>query len=221
MRFIYTKTFTRAFIIFLAIALFMIMDAMGISARIKTVFFKTYGSTTSRVSGVASGIKDFFATIFTIKNLAAENAALNQKIDELAFENARLQSSKQENAALRRALNFQEQSDFNQIPVLVISADPTGFSQTIIINKGSEDRIPENAPVIVAPGILVGKVTKVYPGSSEVSLITSPFMLVNAEVSESGAKGLVRGEHGLSLAFDLVTQNEVIKPTDKIITSGL
>jgi rod shape-determining protein MreC len=46
-------------------------------------------------------------------------------------------------------------------------------------------------------------------------------MTINGEVADSGARGLVRGEHGISLILDLVTQNEVIKPGDKVITSGL
>lgn len=221
MRFIYTKTFVRIFVLFVAIALFIILDATGVSATIKNGFLKTYGRGSAHVAAISSSVRDFFATIFAIKNLAYENALLNQKINELAFENARLQSAKQENAALRRALNFQENSQFDLIPAKVLTADPTGFSQTVTIDKGYADLVKENSAVILAPGLLVGKVTKVFSGSSEVTLITAPDVVVSAEVAESQAKGLVHGEHGLSLLFDLVTQNELIKPQDKIITSGL
>ena len=78
-----------------------------------------------------------------------------------------------------------------------------------------------NQPGVVAPGLLVGKITKLYPNSSEVTLITDPSIVINAEVVDSGARGLVRGEHGLGLSLDLVTQNELIKTGDEVITSGL
>jgi len=221
MRFIYTKTFRTAFVIFIAIALFVISDATGYNGLVKDAFNKSYGSAAAWVDKRADGVKDFFATVFTIKNLAKENAQLSQQIDELAFENARLLSAKQENATLRRALNFKDQSAFNLVPVEVKTSDPTGFSQTVVINRGEDSGITVNDPVIVAPGLLVGKVSKVHAATSEVTLLTSPGSLVNAEVPDSGARGLIKGEHGLSLVFDLVTQNELIKSGDKIITSGL
>lgn len=153
--------------------------------------------------------------------MAKDNASLNQKINELSFENARLQSAKVENSALRKALNFQEDSELDLIPAEVIMADPTGFSQLISIDKGANDGVRENAAVIASPGLLVGKITKVSGSNSEATLITDPKILVNAVVAESAARGLVSGEHGLGLIFGLVTQNEVIKVQDRVVTSGL
>lgn len=221
MRFIYTKTFIRGFVLFCAIALFIISDATGVNGQIKNVFNKSYGLLAKSVGGASGSLKNFFATVFTIKNLAKDNAQLSQQVNELSFENARLQSAKAENSALRRALNFSETSSLNLIPVQVLTADPSGFAQTIIVDTGAASEIRENAPVITAPGLLVGKVSRIYPTSAQVTLITSPAVLINAEASESGAKGIVTGNHGLSLIFDLVTQNELIKAGDRIITSGL
>ncbi|HEV8601334.1 MAG TPA: rod shape-determining protein MreC [Patescibacteria group bacterium] len=221
MKFIYTKTFARLFAGFVLISLFIISDAKGYLSPGKNFIINAYGSGASRLRQGSLNVRSFFATIFTIKNLASENATLAHQIDELSFENARLQSAKQENLALRKALNFQEQSKLKLVAAQVLNFDPSGFTQTLTINKGSADGVAEGLAVIVSPGLLVGKVTKAYSASSEVTMITDPSVTVNAEVSESGAKGLIRGEHGLSLRFDLVTQNEVIKPQDQLITSGL
>ncbi|MBI4363296.1 MAG: rod shape-determining protein MreC [Candidatus Doudnabacteria bacterium] len=219
-RFFYTKTFIRLFVLFACIALLIILDQTGILGIGKTAFVKTYGAAANKSASAASSIKELFAVFFTIKNLVSENSVLNQKIDELSFENARLQSAKIENSALRRALNFEEISDFTTVPVEVLTSDPTGFSQIITVNKGSAAELTEGSAVIAAPGLLVGKVSRVFNSYSEVTLITDPSILVNAEVAESGATGLVRGEHGLALTFGLVTQNEVIKVQDRVVTSG-
>ena len=221
MRFIYTKTFIRLFGLFAGIAFIVILDQQGLLAIAKTGFLKTYGAALRQTTQATGGLKQFFATIFTIKNLAKENALFNQKIDELSFENARLQSAKAENSALRKALNFKETSGFDITAVEVITSDPTGFSQIITVDKGENAGIAPNKAVMAYPGLLVGKVTKVSGSNSEVTLITDPSILVNAQVAESGATGLVRGEHGLGLTFGLVTQNEVIKVQDRVITSGL
>ncbi|OGD66176.1 rod shape-determining protein MreC [Candidatus Berkelbacteria bacterium RIFCSPHIGHO2_12_FULL_36_9] len=103
----------------------------------------------------------------------------------------------------------------------MLTLDPTGFSQKIVIDKGADANVQLNQAVVISPGLLVGKISRVYNSSSEVTLITDPSSLVNAQVVDSGAKGLVRGEHGLSLLFDLITQNELIKDGDLVITSGL
>ena len=221
MRFIYTKTFSKIFTVFVVVALFVILDATGYIGWFKNIFFHGFGFVETRVSNATGGIKRGFSTVFTIKNLARDNAVLNQKIDELSFENARLKAASEENLALRKALNFKQQSAFNLLPVEALISDPTGFTQSIIINKGDSQAVRVNQPVVVAPGILIGKVTKVYSNSAEVTLLTDPSITINAEVADSGAKGLIRGQHGLALLLDLVTQNEVIKSGDSVITSGL
>jgi rod shape-determining protein MreC len=221
MRFIYTKNFRRGFVAFLVVALFIIFSNLGYLSFLKSFFHNTFGKAGESISRGIRNTKDIFAVIGTIRSLAKENAGLNQKIDELSFENARLQSAKTENTALRRALNFSENAEYETIPTEVTSSDPTGFSQTIIVDKGESDGVSLGQAVVTSPGLLVGRVTKTYRNTSEITLITDPTITINAEISDSGARGLIKGEHGISLTLDLVTQNEVIKSGDKIITSGL
>jgi rod shape-determining protein MreC len=221
MRFIYTKTFLRIFSIFVLLAFLVVLDAKGYIGKIKDGFFNTYGFAVGKLASGTNSVKTSFSTLFTIRRLVRENAMLNQEVDQLAFENARLKSAQDENSALRRALNFKQQAQFSLLPVEVINSDPTGFTQTIVIDKGSDLNIRLGQSIIAQPGLLVGKVTKVYPGSAEVTLITDPSIVINGEVVESGAKGLIKGEHGLGLSLDLVTQNELIKTGDEVITSGL
>jgi rod shape-determining protein MreC len=221
MRFIYTKTFTKVFSAFVLIALIFISDRLGYLGILKSGFFHVFGAVTNRVVRMTEVGKDVFSTLFTIKRLASDNAQLSQKVDELAFENARLKSAQEENQGLRKALNFSQQSTLSLLPVEVLNSDPTGFSQTIVIDKGQVAGISVNQAVVVSPGILVGKISKIYSNSAEVVLITDPTVVVNAEVADSGARALIRGEHGLGLSLDLVTQNDIIKAGDGVITSGL
>ncbi len=221
MRFIYSKTFIRFFVVFLLLAGFIISDKLGYFSIVKSNFFKFFGGISSSIGRATHGVKDGFRTLGAIKNLARENAELNHRIDELSFENARLLQARQENLTLRRALGFTEKSEFDLITAEAKFLDPTGFTRTLTINKGTRDGVEVNKAVIVAPGLLVGRISKTYTDSSEVTLITDPSVTINGEVADSGARGIVKGEHGLGLMFDLVTQNELIKSGDLIVTSGL
>jgi rod shape-determining protein MreC len=221
MRFIYTRAFTISFSIFVLIALIIMADAQGYLGLAKDGFSRSYGVTSGFVAQRVDSTKEFFQTFFVIRKLVAENAFLKQRINELSFENARLQTSRDENFALRNSLTLKQQTALKLLPAEVIGADPTGFSQIITIDKGATDGITAQSAVVVSPGLLVGKVTAVNPHSSQVTLITEPSVVVNAEVTETGAQGLVAGEHGLGLSFSLVSQNEVIKTSDNVVTSGL
>jgi rod shape-determining protein MreC len=221
MRFIYTKAFTIGFAIFAGIAALIILDAAGYLGLLRDGFSRAFGTSEQQVAHATDSTKEFFQTLFTIRKLVYENAQLNQKINDLSFENARLQASKDENTALRNSLNFKQSSQLNLLAVEAVQSDPTGFSQIVTLDKGSDANIKMNSPVIVAPGLLVGKITAVYPHSSQVTLVTDPSISINGYVAETGASGLVQGEHGLALAFNLVSQNEVIKTQDMVLTSGL
>lgn len=221
MRFIYTKTFRWAFLVFGVVALFIVADATNSLTAGKSAVLRSYGSGAVLARGWGEGIKRAVQTFILIKNLSRANDGLRQQVDALAFENARLKAAKQENSALRRALGFAEDTSWNAIPVEVIMADLTGLSQTVIIDRGSADQLTEGLAVIVNPGLLAGRISKVYARSAEVTLITDPGLMVSAEVTETKASGLVSGAHGLGLKFDLVTHNELIKVGDQLITSGL
>ncbi len=221
MRFIYSKTFIRVFVGFLLVAGFVIFDNLGYLGVIKGAFFKVHGNVSNVFVHGTTRVKDFVETIVIVKNLARENAELNQKIDELSFENARLKVAQQENITLRQALKLDNDNTYNVIAAEVKLLDTTGFARTIVINKGEVSGLRLGQAVVVAPGILVGKITRTYRDTSEVTLITDPSLIINGEVVDSGARGLVRGEHGLGMIFDLITQNEVIKSGDLISTSGL
>jgi rod shape-determining protein MreC len=221
MRFIYSKLFVRAFILFALLAGFFIFDKLGYLNHAKSAFVRVYSPISNRTSFVVDKTSEFVKALAIIKQLSSENARLNQRINELSFENARLKQSKQENLTLRKALKLNDSSSLKLLPAEVRYLDPTGFSRTIVIDKGSLNGVAINRPVVAPPGILVGKVSRVFPNHSEVTLIIDPSMVVNAEVADSGARGLIKGEHGLGLIFDLVTQNEVIKSGDMLVTSGL
>jgi rod shape-determining protein MreC len=74
--------------------------------------------------------------------------------------------------------------------------------------------------VVNAAG-LVGQVNRVYPGSSEVTLVSSPEQLTPVFVERTGQRGLVAGSgHGEMELRYLPVQTD-IREGDRLLTSGI
>lgn len=103
----------------------------------------------------------------------------------------------------------------------MVSADPNGTGNWIEIDKGSYDGVKEGMPVIVSKGVLIGRVQEIGFKNSKIILLTNPKSMVNVMTLENGTKGVVRGEYGLGIIFDMILQADTIKTGDGVVTSGV
>lgn len=166
-------------------------------------------------------VNEFFIFFSQLRHLAAENQLLGKRVENLTGEVANLEKAREENRFLRDALGFQTETKNALIPAEVIAWDPLNADQKITLSRGARQGVTEGASVVVAGNILVGVISKVLGETSQMDLLTSSDVVVNAQVVPGGATGIIKGEHGLGLSFDLVSQNEVIKNGDRVLTSGL
>ena len=170
---------------------------------------------------ILTNVRGFLEVVISLRDLSRQNEILSNQVEQLTAEVALLEKAKHENETLREALNFQNQTKLDLTPAEVIAWDQFNPDETVTINRGKDSGIREGDSVVVAGNILVGTITKVFEGTSQFQIITSSSVVVNAETPEGKATGVVRGEHGLGMLFDLISQSETIKSGDKVITSGL
>lgn len=163
-------------------------------------------------------IKDFF---FSIGKIKKENEEQALEIQLLKSRLTALLDMERENAFLREQLKLLPRDKFKLEAASIIAQDKNGLGDWIEIDKGEKNGIKKEMPVIVSQGILVGKVSEVYPKSAKIILITNPESLINAVNVKSNAHGLIKGEYGLGVVFDMVLQTETISVGDEIITSEL
>lgn len=181
-----------------------------ISAPVQKIFYQ--------VSEKIGETVYFLGSISELKN---ENAKLIRENNFLAAKIAELEQEKNENVALREQLGLLPRDRFNLIGGFIIGQDPQGSESWIIFDKGEKDGIAPGMPVIISNGILIGKVDEVYSDNSKINLLTSSNSFVNAVDIETGAKGIARGEYGLGIVMDMVTQSDVLNEGNNVVTSGL
>ncbi|MBC7700301.1 rod shape-determining protein MreC [Aquabacterium sp.] len=142
---------------------------------------------------------------------SAAQAERAMRVDQLERENARLR----ELLALRPRVNVQSQA----AEVLYDAPDP--FTRKVVIDQGSHHGVILGSPVIDELGVL-GQVTRVYPLTSEVTLVTDKDAAVPVVNSRTRQRGVAYGTPqvlGMELRF--MAGNADVQMGDELQTSGL
>ncbi len=175
-------------------------------------------------STLGKQIKVYTEGLKTLDQLTEENARLKNQVQRLSAENQILQNYEIENDRLRRALDYRERADFRLIPATVTRRNSSLWHNSIEINRGSEQGISTDMPVITEDGV-VGKTLNVGERSSTVLLISDETCKIAAKVEQSPEQGIVSGERVADkrrplLRLDYLTKNAELRPGQRVYSSG-
>jgi rod shape-determining protein MreC len=160
----------------------------------------------------------YFSSISTLQKEVRE-LKTQQLAQSRVLQQAQLQMA--ENAQLRRLMDARAhlpvQAQMTEI--LYDARDPS--TRRIVIDRGSRDKVVLGLPVIDHAGV-VGQVTRVFPFTSEVTLLTDKDQAIPVQVLRSGLRSIAygRGQSGL-LDLRFVVANADIQVGDVLVTSGL
>ena len=152
--------------------------------------------------------------------LASEKDA-EQKMTLQAEKAARADRLERENERLRALLELRPALQVRSIPaeVLYEAADP--FSRKLFIDRGATHGVVLGAPVLVPEGVL-GQVTRVFPLSSQVTLLIdkdAAIPVLNARTqARSAAFG---GAGGDAMELRYMAANADVQVGDQLNTSGV
>lgn len=166
----------------------------------------------------AYSMGDYFSSLSSLQKEVAE--LKNQQIAQAqAMQQAQLQMA--ENAHLRRLLDAREHLPVQSMmgEILYDARDPS--TRRIVLDRGSRNGVQLGLPVIDNAGV-VGQITRVFPFTSEVTLLTDKDQAIPVQVLRSGLRSVAygRGRSGL-LDLRFVAPNADIQVGDILITSGL
>lgn len=167
---------------------------------------------------VIDGVGDYFTSIgrLTRENDALRREALEQS--QLLEEAAQLRA---ENARLRSLLGARERLANGGIVGQVLYESRDRFTRKLVLDKGGDDGVRAGQPVIDDAGV-VGQVTRVFPATSEVTLLTDKEQAIPVQILRNGLRGIAFGgaePETLDLRFMAV--NADITQGDVVVTSGL
>ena len=141
---------------------------------------------------------DTFSFLYQPFNWLDNQLFLNKKLEVLSSENLRLSLENQvlkvhetENIRYREFLNFKKRENIDFIGADVISKGIIANMSSLLINRGFDDGIVKNLPVLSSKGV-IGKITAVSKSSSEVQLISDVNFRLSVKIAPDEVEGIMR-----------------------------
>jgi rod shape-determining protein MreC len=194
-------------------------SAQGTFFGLLSPFLKTSSAVKQQIGAVGTGLK-------TLDQLETENRELTTANKELRASNQILRDIEAENNKLRSALGYRERSVFKLLPARVISRDASTWWTTVMINRGFEDGVESDQPVITDGG-LFGKTTTVGKNVSSVLLITDETCKVAVKIEGTREQGICSGlrvqenGHNSELQVNFLSKSADLQPGQKVYTAGV
>ncbi|PIX90302.1 MAG: rod shape-determining protein MreC [Candidatus Moranbacteria bacterium CG_4_10_14_3_um_filter_45_9] len=219
-KFIQTKFF-RALIVFFVLWIVLSFGPVWILAPVRTVVMTVTSPFQKIFSVVAFELSDIYHFFTSIGEIKSDNERLEKERLRLLVENARFSDVSRENEELRREIGLLPRDAFTLTSAAIIGRDVSGLGNWISIDQGSFGGVKKGMSVIVDKGVLIGKIAEVFPTTARVMLLSNPESLISGTALDTEATGIVKGEYGLGLLFDMVLQTDTLKVGDSVVTSGL
>jgi rod shape-determining protein MreC len=176
----------------------------------------------SKVLTPVRDVAGWFSDTFKAKS---QNDALRKEVATLRTELDRAQTASINDAQLTKQLGLDNSigiSAYQPLGAHLISRDPTLWYATIEVDKGSDDGVRMDDPVI-GDGGLVGKVSTVAPTVSVVTLITDHTSAVTAQVHDQyGDIGVLVPAVGdpNQLLLQYLPSHAPVQVGDQVVTAG-
>jgi len=153
-----------------------------------------------------------------------ENDQLKAEVRSLAIRKAKYEQALGENRHFRNLLQLDGSSAvaaYKPVTARIIGRSPTVWYSTVTLDVGSGAGVQVNDPIVTGDG-LVGRVSAVTRGTSEVTLITDHTSAVSAKVLPDGPEGVVEPEAGNPnvLLLDFIDRSAKIHQGQLVVTAG-
>ncbi|MDF2564267.1 MAG: mreC: rod shape-determining protein MreC [Massilibacillus sp.] len=176
------------------------------------------------MNSVSNGVRQSMTNVWEIITVYQQNKMLKSEVEQLREMQVNTTEIIAENDRLRHILDYKQSAlQFDLVAAKVIARDPSNWTSTIVINRGTDDGITKDMAVVTPQG-LVGNVVSVVKNSARVQLILDRRNSVGGLVQrpESRVAGIIAGDNNNQMMVRMVNipRDADIVEGDQIVTSG-
>ena len=201
----------------------MTIDARGFGPvqSVRRAVFSITQPVSDGLGWVTSPVTDAWNGAVHYDDLEEENALLRERLAELEGRVEQLPDNQLELEQLLAATELEFIGDVPRVTARVVSDRRTGLERIVELDRGSNDGIEEDMPVVTGEG-LVGRVLMVTGDRSIIRLISDPRLSVGVVSPRSGALGVTSGSgEGEDIIIDIEAVSlDAVITGDTFETSG-
>jgi rod shape-determining protein MreC len=171
-------------------------------------------------AGLVQGTRNLWRDYVDLRHLREENKHLQREVAVLQRRTDQLEEQSLETQRLQRLLAMRESPQAGFLTARVVGKDATNWFKTILLDRGSQEGVRRNQPVL-APDGLVGRVVEVTPTSAKVQLLTDPVSAVGGLVQRTRVTGIVSGNLGAGARVRYLPLLADVVGGDEVVTSGM
>jgi rod shape-determining protein MreC len=191
---------------------------------LKHFLFYVLSPAPATASRVIMSSKNTASSIKEIVRVHQENIALRRTLQDYEKLDNEYHSALEENTRLRSLVSFPSPPGTKPVVARVIGREPESWFQSIIIDRGSDAGIVDDAPVLVWSGAkpaALGRVSDVHNDSCEVVLLTNPLFSTPAQIKTSSQDGLLEGQNSPYVKLNYLLIEGKASIGDEVVTSPL
>jgi rod shape-determining protein MreC len=177
-------------------------------------------------SGTLHGVSGAWSAYVDLRGVHDENARLKERTRLLETQLQVRQQLADEASRLREVLALQRILPLETVPAEVTSRDGMPWFRTLVLNKGQDDGVALDAPVLSPTGV-VGRVIAVSAHAAKVQILLDRDAGVGVLLERTRVTGVVSGQVGVSdtgpndLVMKYVSTLADVATGDVVVTSGL
>jgi rod shape-determining protein MreC len=175
------------------------------------------------VTNATRPVSDFFVSIAHLPSLSRENRDLKEEVAGLRTAIAGRTALEGRLDRLQQLLDLTNSSEFPLVNAQVIGQGPSNFENVITIDRGFENGIAVDMPVVTGGETgarLVGLVIAVAANASTVMLITDRDAATAARLVDTGQVGLLEGQGDADMVMSFLKKDVAVEPGDLVETNG-
>ena len=215
------KPFSRmVFFCALSIILMAVDARLNYLSQVRQAFIAALHPFEMAANAPSEWVRDVKKYFSAHNALIQENYALKQQAFEQQVSLQRLNTIKAENEHLRSLLDGNIPIQPNAVlgEISHMGRDP--FTHVVVVNRGGQQNINAGQAVVDSKGV-IGQVTRVYPFTSEVTLITDKELSIPVQIERNQLRAIAFGGGNNTLDIPYLPTNVDIKVGDKLVTSGI
>ena len=176
-------------------------------------------------SNLFSKTGNFVLNLYNIIKVNQENAELKNENFELTQQLADSQIILEENIRLKNLLNIKETKDIKPVFANVIVREPTQWYKFVIIDKGLNNEIEVDTPVVAVLSdgqtCVFGRISEVYPSTAKVALLTNPLFSIPVQIKDLKIDCVCNGCDSPVLKLSFIPQSANLQVDNQLVTSSL